>query len=172
MSTASYRSLRGLALALCFVVVLAPVVRAEAMTPAAGAIRASVIATTGMSVDAITVRVVNLATAEQAAVATTDAAGNVTLPELPEGTYHVSAIAPEGFVASAAPLVELTSGVAADVAITLSPLQEGENEEEDETGGAGLGTTAILLLALFGAGALTALIIGINNNGSDDVVTQ
>lgn len=79
MSNTWNRSLRGLALSLCLVMVLAPVVRAEAMTLNSATIRATVgVGVSYAPVELVTVRVFDLETAEEVATATTDEAGVVT----------------------------------------------------------------------------------------------
>lgn len=191
MSTTWNRSLRGLALSLCFVMVLAPVVRAEAMTPNSGTLRATVgVGTTHAPVTMVTIRVVDMETAEEVAVATTDEAGTVTLPELAEGTYHVSAVAPAGFVASAAPIISVAAGETPEVAISLMPAQDGQEGQETEcadgddecvaaaaaAAAAAGGSSTPLILALLGAAGIAAGIIGVTSQddgpGENDVVTQ
>lgn len=192
MSTTWNRSLRGFALSLCFVMVIAPVVRAEVMVANTGVLRASV--TVGAShtpVELITIRVVDLETAEEVAVATTDESGVVELPGLPFGTYHVSALAPDGFVASAGPLVTVNAeALAPEVAITLSPAQEGQEDDDDCEDGddecvaalalaaaaaaGGGGGTGLFLLGILGAAGIALGIAGVvgPDDGGADVITQ
>ena len=75
MTTNSNRSLRGLVLALCLVMVIAPAVRVDASVARTGDVRASV--TVGVSstpVELITIRVTNLETAEEVALANREVA--------------------------------------------------------------------------------------------------
>jgi len=193
MSTTWNRSIRGFALLLCLFLVVAPVVRVEAMAANTGVLRATVtVGTSHSPVELITVRVVDLETAEEVAVATTDEAGIVVLPELPLGTYHVSAVAPEGFVVNAGPLVIVSEEAAAEVAITLAPAQEGqdaETEDDCEDGdddcvaaaaaaaaavGGGGATTGLILLGILGAAGITIGIAGVadQDGAGPDVITQ
>jgi TctA family transporter len=189
MTSTATRSLRGFALALCFVMVIAPVVRVDASVARTGDVRASVtVGANHAPVELITIRVTDLETAEEVALATTDEAGTVVLPDLPEGTYHVSAVAPEGFVASVAPLVTVT-GEATEVAITLAPAQDGQDAETEcadgdddcvaaaaaaaAAAGGGAGT-GLILLGILGAAGIAIGIAGVveQDKDDDDVITQ
>ncbi len=110
MQTTSTRSRSAVAICLSLMIVVAPVARAEALTRAAGAIRARVLlADFPVTVVGISVRVVDLDSAELVAEVKTDANGIATLPELPFGTYNVSVDTPVGMISSAAPLIELSA---------------------------------------------------------------
>lgn len=185
MSTTWNRSLRGLALSLCFVMVVAPVVRAEAVVASTGILRASVtIAGSHSPAELVTVRVVDLESATEVAIVTTDATGAIVLTDLPFGIYHVSAMAPEGFVATAGPLVTVdATAAAADVAITLAPAQEGDDQEEDEGEGDDEGEDddddaeiGLILLGVLGAAGVGIGIAGVieqdKDEGAGDVITQ
>ena len=144
---------RLLAVGLAAVVVLLPLGPVSAEERPATRIRSVVAyAQTGEPAAEVTVRVIDMGTAETVLSAITSEEGTVEFLELPFGLYQVSVKGPEGFADAAGPLVYLVPETStAAVEIELETVQD-QDEKRKAAGGLGLLLPLVLGLS---AGALT-----------------
>jgi hypothetical protein len=96
------------AIILAVTIALSPVATAYALAASTGAVMGSVrSANTGVALANVTVRVFDMNTAEYVSEVVTNDEGVLDLSELPFGLYQITAVAPEGYLAGAGPLVSL-----------------------------------------------------------------
>lgn len=118
-----------------------------------------VYAQTGEPAAEVTVRVIDMGTAETVLSAVTSEEGTVEFLELPFGLYQVSVAAPEGFADAAGPLVYLLPETpAATVKIALETIQD---QDEKRMAAGGLALLPFIIGAVGGAGALAVAAIAI-----------
>jgi len=147
------RRRRMLAVGLAAAVALLPFGPVSAKERPATLVRSVVVyAQTGEPAVGVTVRIINMATAETAFSEITSEKGTVEFLELPFGLYQVSVKGPEGFADAAGPLVYLVPETpTAAVEIELETVQD---QDEKRMAAGGLGLLLPLVLGL-SAGALT-----------------
>jgi len=152
------RPYRLLAVGLAAVVVLLPLGPVSANErPATRVSSVVVYAQTGEPAVEVTVRVIDMGTAETVLSAVTSEEGTVEFLELPFGLYQVSVAAPEGFADAAGPLVYLLPETpAATVKIALETIQD---QDEKRMAAGGLALLPIIIAAVGGAGALAVVAI-------------
>ena len=151
------RPYRLLAVGLAAVVVLLPLGPVSANErPATRVSSVVVYAQTGEPAVEVTVRVIDMGTAETVLSAVTSEEGTVEFLELPFGLYQVSVAAPEGFADAAGPLVYLLPETpAATVKIALETIQD---QDEKRMAAGGLGALLpIIIGAVGGAGAVAVV---------------
>lgn len=154
------RPYRLLAVGLAAVVLLLPLGPLSANErPATRVSSVVVYAQTGEPAAEVTVRVIDMGTAETVLSAVTSEEGTVEFLELPFGLYQVSVAAPEGFADAAGPLVYLLPETpAATVKIALETIQD---QDEKRMAAGGLALLPIIIGAVGGAGALAVAAIAI-----------
>jgi len=150
------RPYRLLAVGLAAVVLLLPLGPVSANErPATRVSSVVVYAQTGEPAVEVTVRVIDMGTAETVLSAVTSEEGTVEFLELPFGLYQVSVAAPEGFADAAGPLVYLLPETpAATVEIALETIQD---QDEKRMAAGGLAWLPIIIGAVGGAGALAVV---------------
>lgn len=150
------RPYRLLAVGLAAVVLLLPLGPVSANErPATRVSSVVVYAQTGEPAVEVTVRVIDMGTAETVLSALTSEEGTVEFLELPFGLYQVSVAAPEGFADAAGPLVYLLPETpAATVEIALETIQD---QDEKRMAAGGLALLPIIIGAVGGAGALAVV---------------
>ncbi len=155
---------RLLAVGLAAVVVLLPLGPVSAEERPATRIRSVVAyAQTGEPAAEVTVRVIDMGTAETVLSAITSEEGTVEFLDLPFGLYQVSVAAPEGFADAAGPLVYLLpEAPAATVEIALETIQD---QDEKRMKAAGLALLPIIIGAVGGAVALGVVANAISPGG-------
>ena len=143
------KDLPGVALALAVVVALIPVNSAFAVLAATGAVHSAVtIAGTDAPLAGVTIKVLDMKTAEMVAEARTSDKGLAEIGEIPLGLYQVTVIAPEGYASTAGPLVFFDEeNTLATLEFALEPVASG-------TFAAQAGSLPIwVLIAIIGGGA-------------------
>ncbi|MFQ5744360.1 MAG: prealbumin-like fold domain-containing protein [Acidobacteriota bacterium] len=119
------KNLPGLVLVLSALIVLLPVNTAHAFNRAsAGVVHSMVVAgESGRALAGVTIKVLDMESAETVAEAVTSKEGTVEFGDLPYGLYQVSVAAPEGYAGAAGPLVYLDGdNPSRSVNFSLEPL--------------------------------------------------
>jgi hypothetical protein len=118
------KSLPGVALTLVVFVALLPVNSAFAMSNASGVVHSAVtIAGTNDPLVGVTIKVVDMKTAETVAEGSTTDEGLADISNIPLGLYQVTVVAPEGYASAAGPLVFFDEdNTAANLSFALEPL--------------------------------------------------
>lgn len=155
------KNLPGVALTLAVLVALIPVNSAFAMRPVTGAVHSTVtVAGTTDPLAGVTIKVLDMNTAETVAEAQTTQKGIAEIAELPLGLYQVTVVAPEGYASTAGPLVFFDpENTAANLNFALEPLPSAP--AGGVLGGGALG--AIIGLAAI-AGVVTAVAIAVTRD--------
>ena len=111
-------------IALCAITAVQPITSAFALSAATGAFTGAVTAAdTGGPLAGVTLKILDLKTAETLAELLTTEEGIAELGEIPFGLYQVSVTAPEGYVSAAGPLIYLDEDNAtASVNFALEPM--------------------------------------------------
>ena len=100
------KKLPAIAILLILSIVLLPLTSAYAFSAAVGSVRSAVtIAGTNDPLVGVTIKVLDMKTAETVAEARTTDKGVAEIGDLPLGLYQVTVVAPEGYASTAGPLV-------------------------------------------------------------------
>ena len=146
------KDLPGVALALAVVVALIPVNSAFAVLAATGAVHSAVtVAGTDAPLAGVTIKVLDMKTAEMVAEARTSDKGLAEIGEIPLGLYQVTVVAPEGYASTAGPLVFFDEeNTLATLEFALEPLSSGTSAAAAQAGGIPIWA----LIAIVGGGAV------------------